>query len=115
MLDVTVDKNIQAPDQVLSTAEDSERAAWHGTMTTVVCAGDGWLCNGLYQAIASDAELVLIKVRDAAGRISNANIVKALQWVLENHLHYNIKIVNMSLGADEAVSYMQSEIDVLLE
>jgi serine protease AprX len=46
MIDVTVDKNNQAPDQVLPTAEDSERAAWHGPMTTVVCAGDGWLCNG---------------------------------------------------------------------
>jgi serine protease AprX len=34
---------------------------------------------------------------------------------LENHLHYNIKIVNMSLGADEAVSHTQSEIDVLCE
>src|SRR6266536_3097890 len=32
-------------------------ASWHGTMTSVVCAGDGYLGKGLYKGIASDAEL----------------------------------------------------------
>jgi len=26
--------------------------SWHGTMTSVVCAGDGYLSNGLYKGIA---------------------------------------------------------------
>ena len=36
--------------------------SWHGTMTTVACAGDGYLSNGLYKGIASDANLVLLNI-----------------------------------------------------
>ncbi len=92
-----------------------EQALWHGTMTSVVCAGDGYLSNGLYKGIASDAEIVLLKVMGDDGHISTNNIVKALQWVLMNHEQYNIRIVNMSLGDDEAISYKQSEVDRLAE
>jgi serine protease AprX len=117
IIDVTADKNNPELTQVSSTGGDVEGAGslWHGTMTTVVCAGDGYLCNGLYKGIASDAELVLIKVQDEAGSITTANIVKALQWVLKNHAPYNIKIVNMSLGGEEASPFRQSEIDLLCE
>jgi serine protease AprX len=89
--------------------------AWHGTMTSVVCAGDGYLSNGLYKGIASDAELVLIKTQDNAGKITTENIVKALDWVLMNHKNFGIRIVNMSLGDDEAISYKLSEVDKLAE
>src|SRR6266498_649313 len=92
-----------------------EDASRHGTMTTVVCAGDGYLSKGLYKGIASDAELVLLRVQDQNGKISTGNIVKALKWVLENHEEHNIRIVNISLGGDETVSYKQSEIDKLAE
>ena len=89
--------------------------AWHGTMTSVVCAGDGYLSNGLYKGIAPDAELVLLKVMNEEGHITTENIVKALQWVLKNYKKYDIRIVNMSLGDDEAVSYKQSAVDQLAE
>jgi serine protease AprX len=61
-------------------------ASWHGTMTSVVCAGDGYLSNGLYKGIASDAELVLLKVQNEEGRITTEKICKALEWVLKNHV-----------------------------
>jgi serine protease AprX len=89
--------------------------SWHGTMTSVVCAGDGYLSNGLYKAIASDAELVLLKVQDTEGKITSGNIVAALQWVLNNHKKYDIRIVNMSLGDDETASYKESKVDKLAE
>lgn len=92
-----------------------DAGAWHGTMTTVVCAGDGWLSKGLYRGIASEASLVLISVQDEAGSITTENIVKALEWVLQNHQQYNIRIVNMSLGVSEAESFKQSETDRLAE
>jgi serine protease AprX len=94
---------------------EPHKESWHGTMTSVVCAGDGYLSNGLYKGIASDAELVLLKVQNDAGRITTENIVKALEWVSQNHKAYDIRIVNMSLGDDEAISYKQSEIDKLAE
>ncbi|HAO47431.1 MAG TPA: S8 family serine peptidase [Ferruginibacter sp.] len=89
--------------------------SWHGTMTSVVCAGDGYLSSGLYKGIASDASLVLLKVMDEQGRISTSTISKALQWVLKHHKQYNIKVVNMSLGDDATGSWKDSQVDVLAE
>ena len=96
---------------------DAERGAalWHGTMTSVVCAGDGFLSNGLYKGIASNAELVLLKVMNNEGHITTENIVKALRWILKNFEKYDIRIVNMSLGDDAPASYKQSEVDHLAE
>lgn len=93
----------------------TDNHCWHGTMTSVVCAGDGYLSNGLYKGIASDAELVLLKVQDEEGKIATPNIVAALQWVLNNHEKYGIRIVNMSLGDDASISYNESAIDKLAE
>ena len=101
--------------QVSPTGGDLEGAAWHGTMTSVVCAGDGYLGRGLYKGIASDAELVLLKVQEEKGKITTENIIKALKWVLVNHEEYNIRIINISLSGDETVSYKQSEIDRIAE
>jgi serine protease AprX len=107
--------DITSPDTDLEYFTTSHDESWHGTMTTVVCAGDGYLSKGLYKGIASDADLVLLKVQDADGRISTAHIEKALEWVLQNHLRYGIRIVNMSLGAGEAISYKESRIAKLAE
>jgi serine protease AprX len=94
---------------------DDAKSAWHGTMTTVVCAGDGYLSKGLYKGIASDAELVLLKVQDMEGRIRTDYIVRALQWVLENHMDFGIRIINISLGDEEPASYKDSKVDQLAE
>lgn len=74
-------------------------------MTSVVCAGDGFLSGGLYKGIAPDAELVLLKVQDEKGKISGENIVKALEWVNKNHKRYGIRIVNLSISDDFAESF----------
>ncbi len=84
--------------------------AWHGTMTSVVCAGNGHLSEGLYKGIASEAELVLVKVSDEANRISGRNITKALHWVIQNHETYGIRIVNLSVTDDEPTSFKESEV-----
>lgn len=56
---------------------------WHGTQTVTACAGNGALSDGIYRGLASDAELVLVKVSEN-GRISDESIEKGLRWILEN-------------------------------
>ncbi|HEY0678174.1 MAG TPA: S8 family serine peptidase, partial [Chitinophagaceae bacterium] len=73
------------------------------------------MSKGLYKGIASEADLVLLKVQDDEGRITTENLVKALQWVLENHEFYNIRVVNMSVYDDCSVSYKASLVDQLAE
>ncbi len=87
---------------------------WHGTMTSVVCAGNGFLSQGLYSGIASEAQLVLLNVKDENG-IAGVNIAKAIRWAIENRENYNIRIINLSVTDDEPTSYKQSEVDQAAE
>lgn len=96
------------------TDEESHSWQWHGTQTSVVAAGDGNLCGGVYRGLASQAELVLVKISQA-GRITEENIERGIRWVVENRERYNIRVLNISLGGDEDVPCSQSIIDQAAE
>lgn len=103
-VDITSDKTEP------SLFEKPDASGWHGTMTSVVCAGDGYASRGLYKGIACQSNLVLLKVQDAQQQIRDEYIEKALQWVLDHQEAYRIRIVNISLGADKPVPYRESKI-----
>jgi len=105
--DVTGETSLPGTDNV-------EAWQWHGTQTSVVAAGNGRLSEGTYRSIACDAELALIKV-GSNGRISEDNIARGIEWVIENHHRYNIRILNISLGGDEDVPCSKSLIDKAAE
>ncbi len=113
--------DITRPDRNIDFFQEAHSESWHGTMTSVVCAGDGYSSNGLYKSIAYDAELVLIKTQITEeghpenGRITSENIAHALEWILLHHREYEIRIVNISLGDSESGSYKSSRIDLLAE
>ena len=107
--------DITKPDREPEFFRLPHNESWHGTMTSVVCAGDGYLSKGLYKGIACDAELVLLKVQDDTGQLHTQYIIDALQWVIDNYKEYGIRIVNISLGADRVTSYKESKIDQLAE
>lgn len=87
---------------------------WHGTQTVASCAGNGFLSDGIYRGLASDAELVLVKV-SVNGRISDESVEKGLRWVLLNHKKFNIRVLNMSLGGDMDERFADSRINQLAE
>src|SRR5215470_15347430 len=74
-------------------------ASWHGMMTSVVAAGNGLLSRGFYRGIASDADLALVKI-GLSGRITEEQIRRGLEWVLEYHDEHEIRVVNISAGGD---------------
>lgn len=88
---------------------------WHGTQTVVACAGNGHLSDGFYSGLASEAELVLVKVSEDGGRIPDANVEKGLQWIVENCEQNGIRIVNLSLGGDQDLNIKESRINQLAE
>jgi len=94
--------------------EEPHPESWHGTMTSCVCAGDGFLSNNFYKAIASEANLVLIKVWEN-NKISSANIAKGIRWAIDNKEKYNIKIINLSVTDDDEIPYKESKIDLAAE
>ena len=89
-------------------------ASWHGMMTSVVAAGNGYLSNGLYRGIAPEAQVVLVKI-GKSGRIPESDIETGLRWVLANKEKYGIRIVNISAGGDFEKSYLQNSLCQLVE
>jgi serine protease AprX len=89
-------------------------SSWHGMMTSVVAAGNGFLSGGLYRGIASEAKIVLVKVGQAS-RIRHNDILLGLRWVIRNRERYNIRIVNISCGGDHEASYLTDELSQAAE
>lgn len=87
---------------------------WHGTQTSVAAAGNGWLSDGAYRGLASDAMVVLVKASQK-GRISEENIARGIEWVIENRERYHIRVLNISLGGDRDVGSADSIINQAAE
>lgn len=98
----------------LVASDPVESWQWHGTQTSVVAAGNGQLCEGVYRGLAHESQLVLVKVSER-GRITEENIARGIKWVIANRKRYNIRVLNISLGGDEDVPCSQSIIDQAAE
>ena len=94
--------------------QTNDVASWHGMMTSVVAAGSGALSNGFYRGIASEANVVLVKV-GRTGRISEDQIRRGLEWVLAHHEEHNIRVVNISAGGDFDESYLTNRLSQTVE
>ena len=77
----------------------------HGSHVAGIIAGNGHDSNGQHAGMAPDASLVSLKVLDGNGQGTISNIIAALDWVLANHAQYNIRVVNLSVGAAIRESY----------
>jgi len=91
---------------------DSGTAAqWHGLMTSTVAAGNGWLSHGLYRGIASEAELVLVQVREPSGRISNQSLARGLRWLVLNGPKLGVRVINLSVAGEPVPPLATNEVD----
>ncbi len=73
---------------------------WHGLMTSAVAAGNGWLSHGLYRGLASEADIILVQVRQADGKITNESISRALRWLGREGAAMGLRVVSLSVGGD---------------
>lgn len=67
---------------------------WHGTHTAGIAAGS----NSSIRGIAPSAKIIAVNVFALDGSASDADLIRALQWVDSISVDYNIVAVNMSLG-----------------
>jgi serine protease AprX len=84
-------------------------SSWHGMMTSVVACGNGRLSHGLYRGLASEANVVLVKV-GSASRIRHDDIRRGLAWVVRHRERYRIRVVNVSCGGDYEASYLEDRL-----
>jgi serine protease AprX len=71
----------------------------HGTHVAGIAAGDGTRSHGKYKGAAPQANLIGVKVMNAEGKGELSTIIQGIQWAVDNRKNYNIKVINMSLGA----------------
>jgi len=70
----------------------------HGSHIAGIIAGNGQMSKGRYRGVAPGASLIALKVLDRTGNGDTKNVIEAIQWIIENHKKYNIRIANISVG-----------------
>ncbi len=77
----------------------------HGTHVAGIIAGNGYDSLGTRTAIAPEANIIALKALDYEGKGKISYIIAALDWAIANRQAYNIRVINMSLGAGVFESY----------
>jgi serine protease AprX len=77
----------------------------HGSHVAGIIAGNGYDSSGARAGIAPGADIVSLKVLDQNGNGHISDVIAALNWVVANHTQYNIRVVNLSIGAPVTESY----------
>jgi serine protease AprX len=77
----------------------------HGSHVAGIILGNGYDSSGEKAGIAPGASLISLKVLDANGQGTIGNMIAALNWIAQNYQTYNIRVVNMSIGAAIRESY----------
>ncbi|MDX2077478.1 MAG: S8 family serine peptidase [bacterium] len=74
--------------------------SWHGQMTSVIAAGDGRTSAGVFKGIASESNLIFVKVSTPKYQIKENDILRGLRWIYDSRKRYNVRVVNVSVGGD---------------
>ena len=77
----------------------------HGSHVAGIIGGVGYDSGFDKAGIAPLASIVALKVLDQNGQGSISRLIAALNWVNQNYAAYNIRVVNMSVGAGVLESY----------
>lgn len=71
----------------------------HGTHCSGLVAGNGHEAGGKFQGSAPEANLAGVKVLSAEGSGAMSDVMRGIEWAIENKEKYNIRVISMSLGA----------------
>ena len=89
----------------------------HGSHCAGISAGTGAVDEGPmsegsekpYRGVAPDAWLVGVKVLDGGGSGSFAEVMRGMEWTIDNQIKYNIRAASMSLGGVWLVELTQEQ------
>ena len=98
----------------LAELDKPDVSSWHGMMTSVVAAGNGWLSGGKYASLAPEMDVVLVKV-GSASRIRHDDIARGIGWVVAHRQRLGIQVLNISAGGDFEASYLTDRLSQVAE
>ena len=106
---------VVASVDMVDTPQDPTDGYGHGMHVGGIIGGNGNFSDGARTGIAPGVNLVNVKVSESNGMFYASDLVKSLQWVYDNRIAYNIKVVNLSVSSTVAESYQTSPIDAAVE
>lgn len=88
----------------------------HGTHMSSIIANSGPTiredkATGSFKGVAPDANLVAVKILDRAGQAQLLDIVRAIQWVVDNREKYAIRILNLSFSQQPRWHYWEDPVN----
>ncbi len=87
----------------------------HGTHCAGIVAGNGTASAGKYKGVAPEAKLVGVKVLDSRGSGTFSNVIKGIQWAVDNAQQFGIKVISMSLGGRASQGYKDDPVAQAVE
>ncbi|MBV9211743.1 MAG: S8 family serine peptidase, partial [Acidobacteria bacterium] len=75
----------------------------HGTMVAGLAAGDPESGSG---GVAPAANIINVRVLNKYGAGLTSDAIRGLEWAIQKKSAYNIRVINMSLGARSTASFM---------
>ena len=87
----------------------------HGTHVAGIIGGNGTASSGNFRGMASEVNLINLKVSDNNGMTYESSVLESLQWVYNNKDLYHIRVVNISMNSTVAQSYHTSPLDAAVE
>lgn len=81
----------------------------HGTHVAGILAGSGKMSEGIYAGIAPEAGLLIAKVLDRTGNGTVKGVMEAIDWVMSQRQSLNLRIVNISVGAQPQLHEREEE------
>src|SRR5437667_8797710 len=87
----------------------------HGTHIAGIIAGNGRRSGGEFVGIAPQANVVDVRVLGSTGSGRISSVVRGIEWVLAHRAAYNIRVINLSLGASAHLSYRLDPMSAAVE
>jgi serine protease AprX len=83
----------------------------HGTLVAGLAAGS----SPDYTGAAPTAGIVSLDVMDDEGMAKTSDVIRAAQWIQQNHEQYGIRVANFSLHSGTATSFRWDPLDKAVE
>jgi serine protease AprX len=87
----------------------------HGTHCAGCAAGNGSKSNGKYKGSAPKASLVGVKVLNQFGEGRISDLIAGVDWCIQQHEKYNIRILSLSLGSETNSSSLDDPLCQIVE
>jgi len=89
----------------------------HGTHVAAIIAGQpGQTADTqMYRGVAYGAQLVNLRVLGNDGSGSAADVIEAIDWAIDHQRAYNIRVINLSLGAPVLQPYRDDPVCAAVE